>query len=214
MDSAVSLVQAYLRVNGYFTVTEYPVVEAMGRAPGYQEATDLDVLAIRFPGAARRIPGESRSRADRHPAFEPDPRIVADASAPDMVIGEVKQGTAELNPSARRKEVLAAALARFGCCPADEASDAVETLVREGSAMTPDGHRVRLVAFGSSVSQGGATAYDQISLGHVLEYLRRYIRDHWPVLRHAHFKDPVFAFLVLEEKVRKSGRASGAGDAG
>lgn len=29
MDNAVALVQAYLRVNGYFTVTEYPVVEAM-----------------------------------------------------------------------------------------------------------------------------------------------------------------------------------------
>jgi hypothetical protein len=29
MDNAVALVQAYLRVNGYFTVAEYPVVEAM-----------------------------------------------------------------------------------------------------------------------------------------------------------------------------------------
>ena len=31
MDSAVSLVQTYLRVNGYFTVTEGPVHE--GRTP-------------------------------------------------------------------------------------------------------------------------------------------------------------------------------------
>lgn len=28
MDTAVALVQAYLHVNGYFTVTEYPVLEA------------------------------------------------------------------------------------------------------------------------------------------------------------------------------------------
>ena len=27
MDNAVALVQAYLRVNGYFTVVEYPVLE-------------------------------------------------------------------------------------------------------------------------------------------------------------------------------------------
>lgn len=205
MDSAVSLVRAYLRVSGYFTITEFPVVEAMPRKPGYQEATDLDVLAFRFPDAARMIPGESRSRADDHPPFEPDPRLVPDASAPDMIIGEVKQGAAELNPSARRKEVLAAALARFGCCPVDGASETVQTLVREGSAVTPDGHRLRLVAFGSSVSAGGATTYEQIPLGHVLEYLQGYIRDHWPVLRHAHFKDSAFAFLVLQEKARRNG---------
>jgi hypothetical protein len=29
MDNAVALVRAYLHVNGYFTVTEYPVVEAV-----------------------------------------------------------------------------------------------------------------------------------------------------------------------------------------
>ena len=27
MDTAVGLVQAYLRVNGYFTVAEYPVLD-------------------------------------------------------------------------------------------------------------------------------------------------------------------------------------------
>lgn len=30
MDTAVGLVQAYLRVNGYFTVAEYPVLDATG----------------------------------------------------------------------------------------------------------------------------------------------------------------------------------------
>ena len=29
MDNTVALVQAYLRVNGYFTVAEYPVIEAI-----------------------------------------------------------------------------------------------------------------------------------------------------------------------------------------
>jgi hypothetical protein len=29
MDTAVALTQAYLHVNGYFTVTEYPVLESM-----------------------------------------------------------------------------------------------------------------------------------------------------------------------------------------
>ena len=49
MDNAVALVRAYLHVNGYFTVTEYPVLEA-ARHGGYRTVTDLDVLAVRFPG--------------------------------------------------------------------------------------------------------------------------------------------------------------------
>jgi len=32
MDTAVALVQAYLNVNGYFTVVEYPVLEAFRHA--------------------------------------------------------------------------------------------------------------------------------------------------------------------------------------
>ena len=55
MDNAVALVQAYLRVNGYFTVSEYPIVEASRRG-GYRTATDLDILAFRFPGAGRLVP--------------------------------------------------------------------------------------------------------------------------------------------------------------
>lgn len=44
MDNAVSLVRAYLHVNGYFTVCEYPVLEAARRS--YRAVTDLDVLAV------------------------------------------------------------------------------------------------------------------------------------------------------------------------
>lgn len=41
MDTAVGLVQAYLRVNGYFTVAEYPVLDAwdsVGAATGTVQA--------------------------------------------------------------------------------------------------------------------------------------------------------------------------------
>ena len=47
MDTAVGLVQAYLRVNGYFTVAEYPVLDAAG-ADRPRTVTDLDILAIRL----------------------------------------------------------------------------------------------------------------------------------------------------------------------
>lgn len=202
MDNAVALVQAYLRVNGYFTVTEYPVVEAM-RSQQYRQATDLDVLAFRFPGAGRAVPGESRKGERSHPEFAPDPVLIPDDREPDMIIGEVKEGAAELNTSASRKEVLAAALTRFGCCSAENSREVIERLMRDATAATTDGHQLRIVAFGSKVDPGGGRAFQQISLGHVLDFLKGYISDHWTVLRHAQFRDPVFSFLVLQEKIRR-----------
>ena len=51
MDTAVALVQAYLHVNGYFTVAEYPVLEAY-RGEHARTVTDIDILAFRFAAAA------------------------------------------------------------------------------------------------------------------------------------------------------------------
>lgn len=59
MDHAVALVETYLRVNGYLTVTEYPVVEAMKHV-GFRTATDLDdaaQLACVQPAAVQAQPG-------------------------------------------------------------------------------------------------------------------------------------------------------------
>ena len=56
MDHAVALVEAYLQINGYFTVAEYPVIASFGKQH-YGVATDLDILAFRFPGAGRLVPG-------------------------------------------------------------------------------------------------------------------------------------------------------------
>ncbi|MEZ6317235.1 MAG: hypothetical protein R3B49_00575 [Phycisphaerales bacterium] len=53
MDTAVSIVRAYLQANGYFTMTEVPVIEATGTV--VRSATDLDVLAVRFPGERRTV---------------------------------------------------------------------------------------------------------------------------------------------------------------
>ena len=54
MDTAVALVQAYLNLNGYFTVVEYPVLETSRRGPA-RSVTDLDVLAVRFTGAGHEV---------------------------------------------------------------------------------------------------------------------------------------------------------------
>ncbi len=201
MDTAVALVRAYLNVNGYFTVTEYPVVEAM-RHGGYRTATDLDVLAIRFPGAGRLVPKPGRS--SRHDEFfEPDPVLAGAASGTDMLIGEVKEGPAELNRGAREPEVLRAVLRRFGCCSAEHAARSVDALLASGHAELPQGHRARLVAFGSGRSRAGGGRYEVIELGDVLRFLRGFLEEHWEVLRHAQFKDEALGFLALLAKAHE-----------
>lgn len=197
MDDAVGLVQVYLRLNGYFTVTEYPVLEALGHGQ-HRVATDLDVLAVRFAGAGRPF---SMGRA-RERAFTPDPRLGPPDEAVDMIIGEVKEGKATLNEGAADPEVLRGALLRFGCCDAEEIPDVVGELLRRGATRTHCGHRVRLAAFGSSAVPGAR--HQTILLGDVIDFLLEYIRANWSLVRSAQFKDSAFNLLTVIEKARRA----------
>lgn len=154
MDNAVALVQAYLRVNGYFTVAEYPVIEAM-REGGYRAATDLDILAFRFPGSGQLVPKTGKeSSGDSMVTVPLDPALAVARDEADMLIGEVKEGSAELNQATTDPAVLRAALARFGCCPPDHVPHLVEGLMCRGKVVTPGGHRIRMIAFGSTHPAG------------------------------------------------------------
>ena len=199
MDNAVGLVQAYLRVNGYFTVTEFPVIEAL-RGGAYRTATDLDVLAIRFPGAGQLVPASGRRGTADQEHTVTDPAVGIPAEHGDMLVGEVKEGRAMLNAAATDPAVLRTVLVRFGCCAREEAPALVEALLRDGSTLLPMGHRIRLVAFGSETAGAAGQKYLAVSLGQIVEFLRRYLRDHWEVLRQAEYKDPALGFLVLLEK--------------
>jgi hypothetical protein len=196
MDNAVALVQAYLRINGYFTVAEYPILESHG-ANSVQMATDIDILAFRFAGALRQIAGRGGQRHSAGLSI-PDPDLEVPTGTPDMIIGEVKEGRAQLNKSMRNRDVIAAALARFGCCDPAHAEATAQQLLRTGRAETPEGHVARIVVFAS----GGTDdrRFKLISLGHVTAFLRAYLRKHWAVLHHAQFRDPVLSLLMTLEK--------------
>ena len=106
--------------------------------------------------------------------------------------------------------VLRTALVRFGCCPPERAQPLVAELIRTGSATLPVGHQVRMVAFGTTAN-GGANVH-QVTLGHCVDFLREYLREHWDVQRHAEHKDPVFGLLAMMEKARRaSGRPQRGG---
>jgi hypothetical protein len=201
MDTAVGLVETYLRVNGYFTVTEFPVIESFDDME-YRTVTDLDVLALRFPGAGRMVPRQSRHFVEPR-ILPPDPELCSVRDRTDMIIGEVKEGRAELNKATRDPVVLQTVLTRFGCCPPSHVPDVVQTLLQKGHAETHKGHRVRLVAFGSTVGTGGGPRHAAISLGHITDFLNEYIQQYWEIVRHADFKDPAFGFLVMLEKARQ-----------
>lgn len=85
MDNAVALVRAYLQLNGYFTITEYPVVRKL-ESGGFRTLTEIDVAALHLPS------GE--------PDFEPDPALQVPRDKADLIIGEVKEGRAVINEAA------------------------------------------------------------------------------------------------------------------
>jgi len=201
MDHAVALVQAYLHVNGYFTVTEYPVIEAL-HSGKHKALTDLDVLAFRFPHAGALVPSKDK-HGGKLLAAQTDPLLEIEPDQADMVIAEVKEGQAELNRGARNPDVLRAALVRFGCCSASHVDGEVRDLLRFGKTRAVNGHLIRLMAFGATGVS--SNRYHVITLGHVIDYLSRYLDKHWQVLHTAQFKDPGFGLLMTMEKARRAG---------
>jgi hypothetical protein len=119
-----------------------------------------------------------------------------------MIIGEVKEGRAELNRAVRDPMVLQVALTRFGCCSPDKAVEVAKRILQKGHAVTDGGHNVRLVVFGSTTLPNNGPRHATITLGHVAKFLRQYIDEYWEIVRNADFKDPTFGFLVLLEKAR------------
>ena len=196
MDTAVSLVQSYLFANGFFTVTEYPILETL--TPGdSRTVTDIDVLALRFPGA-----GDSRRHATTSGiVLAPDPELDLSDHLIEVIIGEVKEGAAELNKAARDPDVLRAVLDRFGRMEPDVASQVVEELVRTGTAMHPTGLvRFRQMVFASLPPTRHRHRYTWISHGHIVEWMREQVRTHWDKLKTVQSKNPTLSYMILFEK--------------
>jgi hypothetical protein len=193
MDTAVGLVQSYLYMNGYFTVTEYPVLELMTDG-GYRTVTDVDILALRIPGAAR-----GRTDTDLS-VLAVDPALSVDTNRIDLIIGEVKEGRAELNSSARNPDVLRAALHRFGAVPDVRIGPVIEQLLDDGEAEHPDGARVRLMSFGSRPPLKRHARYHWMLHGDLFGFMHRTISENWSAAETIQSKDPSLAYLLLLEK--------------
>jgi hypothetical protein len=200
VDNAVALVQAYLHVNGYFTVAEYPVLEAV-RGEHARSVTDLDILAFRFAGAGHDVIRGRGRRPLGGQALAPDPTLGCPADRPDMIVGEVKEGAARLNPAMRNPVVIEVALARFGCTPPQDAPGLARQLLAQGHATTAAGHAIRMVAFGDIPDTDRQGPWTTVPMGHIVRFLRSYLKEHWDILRHAQIRDSALGMLALMEKL-------------
>lgn len=198
MDTAVSLVKTYLQSNGFFTVTEYPILEAVASG-AHRTVTDVDVMGIRFPGAGAMTAESSTSGLH----IDPDPALDLTESHIEVIIGEVKEGAAVLNPSATDPEVLGAVLRRFGQMDPDVAADLVHELRDTGEAFHPAGIRMRLMVFASKPPERGTTSFRWMSLGKLARWLADQIHENWETIKTVQSKDPALGFLILFEKARR-----------
>jgi hypothetical protein len=209
MDHAVSLVQTYLQLNGYFTSAEYPIMASAGRH-SVRSITDIDILAFRFPCG---LPTQSSRRTPQGlDMSDLDPGLGVPADSIDMIIGEVKEGRVGINMGTRDPEVLKAVISRLGDSTA-ETDRVVNELLTHGGAKLPSGVTLRLIAFGAFPPGAPVPPCRIISLGHVLDFLQTYVHRHWKVLRHLQFKDPALGFLMTLEKARR-GHAGRRGEEG
>jgi len=206
VDPAVGLVESYLRLNGYFTVTEFQVQHPSGGGR-YETATDLDVLAVRLPHAADTVLRHPQGRGEERCEIllAEDPALELQANIPDVLIGEVKEGAAQLNRRLTSPEVLHAALRRSGCCPEGHTAAAAAALAATGEFRLSAAHgvpcRVRLASFCGHVEEPPVPAVLIITLGHILEFIMGRLREYRPILRSAQFTDPTLILLKLLDKL-------------
>lgn len=204
MNPAVSLVRTYLKLNGYFTATEIPVIKK-GDDGLYFEVTDIDILALRFPQASHIVAqGRPGPLDDLH--FPPDSALDIPSDAMDLIIGEVKAGRPRLNPHLREEDSLYRALIRFGFCPESSMERVVEGLLASGEAWVKGAEltipsRVRIVAFGDGEDHPG-DPYTVIPLKGVASFVTDHLHRFRDVLHPVRLTDPTLGLLHLLEKLK------------
>lgn len=214
MDIAVNLVESYLRLNGYLTVSEFEIQE---RAPDgtFRSVTDIDVMGVRFPGEV--FVGDPHEGPDTKILALEDPVLRLEEGQIDVIVGEVKQGEAMLNPGMRRHSSLHGLLRRVEWLYDPPLARIVDDLADHRLCVAPARGggtvRTRLVAFGRAPE----STLHVITHTHVVETMMRFFEGHDDAFRPIQFRDPAPAMLSLLLKtgfrVSKDGGLEEAPDA-
>lgn len=194
MDIAVNLVENYLRLTGYMTLSEFEV-QRRDKKGRFKTVTDVDVMGIRFPGEIYL--GDPHREADCELLVIDDPVLGLEPDTIDIIVGEVKQGNAELNPGIKDHAVLHSMLRRVEWVYDEPVEQVIQGLQQEGAHSAPGrgGGRVRtrLVAFGRSRFSNQNT----IALGHIVTTMLDFFEEHEDAFRPIQFREPAPAFLRL-----------------
>lgn len=195
MDIAVNLVETYLRLNGYLTLSEMEVQAQTAGEDVYRTLTDVDIVGLRFPGdmfaADAHDPDSAKLLLIEDDVLRLEPEVT------DVIIGEVKQGDAVFNKALTKHEVLHSVLRRIEWIYEDGIHPTIAQLEEDGLAgATGRGGgtiRTRLVAFGRS----DVDSVNTIPIGHIAEKIVEHLERFSDVLAPAQFKEPAPALLRL-----------------
>lgn len=194
MDIAVSLVESYLRLNGYLTLAEFEIQSRTADGT-FETVTDIDIMGIRFPGDV--YVGEPQDVADARLLLLSDDALQLEDGQIDVIVGEVKQGPTQFNPGIRRHVVLHQILQRVQWLFEMDLGEVVSHLARESVCVVParggGTARVRLVAFGRSAHNDLHT----IGHAHIVRTLLRFFSGEDNAFRPAQFSSPAPAMLNL-----------------
>lgn len=199
MDIAVDLVEIYLRVNGYVTLSEWQV-QTLSERGQWESLTDIDILGVRFPGAVYAVAPPTPDH--REALLVEDPALFLEPDDIDIIIGEVKEGEVHFNPSIAREETLRTALQRFSWLYEVPLEEVCAEVTKSGLSRAPGKGgaevRTRLVAFG----QAATPSINIIPLGYILERSQIFLDRFDDQIRSAKLSSAAAATLKL---MRKSG---------
>ena len=194
VDIAVDLVENYLRLSGYLTLSEFEV-QARGPDGAFETVTDIDIMAMRLPGDI--YAGDPHGGPDCRLLLINDPELRLGEDQVDVIVGEVKQGDAEFNPGIRRHEVLHSVLRRIKFIYDEPLDPVVASLQSDGIRLSPargGGEvRTRLVAFG----RADACDLHTITHSHIVKTMLGFFSGLEDAFRPVQFRDPAPAMLSL-----------------
>jgi hypothetical protein len=194
MDIAVNLVENYLRLTGYMTLSEFEVQRRQDDGT-FKTITDIDVMGIRFPGEV--LLGDPDQARHGELLLIDDPVLELEADCIDVIVGEVKQGQADLNPAIKDYGVLHSVLRRLEWVYAAPLNEVIDEVQQHGVHSAPargGGEvRTRLVAFGRS----DRSNLNTISITHIVTTMLRFFEEHEEAFRPIQFREPAPAFLRL-----------------
>jgi len=198
MDVATDLVEAFLRSNGYLTLSELPI-QALNKRDDWETVTDVDILALRFPGRVFMAdPRDEEQAAYLEVMGVP---LFLEEDTIDVIVGEVKQGEARFNPAIAEHQTLHTALHRLAWIYGEgDLDQVVGDLGEKGVCYTPARGggtvRTRLVAFG----QADEVTMNIIPIAVILERSVGRFESHEELLRSAGSSSAAASMLKLMHK--------------